>query len=217
MKISFVTECDYNLSHSELVGSDLVLFPFYTEKAISYNKEIKGITSFFRSLTNLSKYLKTTVIAGVDTDSYGSVRHSAAVCDNGKLLGISDMNYVWNEEKYIGGGGFRLFETKAGRIGVAVGNDVICNECVKALSQCGADIIVNISDGLLGGSIGVIARSRAFEFGLPVAVCASKASLLALPNGQMAFCSPAKVTSVEVRTDKNYNIVSMRRRGHKVP
>lgn len=215
MRIALVTECDYAVSPDEVEGCDVVVFPFYYKEPISYNSEIKGLTTFFRTLTNLSKCLKSTVIAGVDTDSYGSLRHSAAVCENGRLLGITDMNAIVDGERYVGGGGLHVYQTHAGRIGVIVGDDVFSSECVRSLAVCGADVIVAVCDPILDCNVGVSARAKAFEFGLPIAVCANKNSMLALPGGELAFCSPQRVTVASVRQDKEYHLVTLRRRGRK--
>ncbi|MBP5308037.1 MAG: carbon-nitrogen hydrolase family protein [Clostridia bacterium] len=214
MKIAFVTECDYELSGGA-EGCDLVVFPFFRGGAVSYDKEIKGATNFFRTLTNLSKRLKSTVIAGCDTDSYGMIRHSAAVCDGGKLLGISDMTTVAEKEKYVGGGTLRVYDTRAGKIGLAVGWDSLSSEVVKTLALCGADVIVNVADTVLGGITGVSARAKAYEFGVPIAVCAYRNAMLCGVEGEMVFSSPQKVSVATVGTGKDYHLVTLRRRGKK--
>lgn len=215
MKIAFVTECDYCIAHELVEGCDLIVFPFYYKETVSYNKEIKGVTTFFRTLTNLSKCLKTTVIAGVDTNSYGAVRHSAAVCDNGKLLGISDMTIVPEGEKYIGGGSLRVYETRAGKIGIAVGWDAFSSDCVKTLANCGADIIVNVSDPIIDGNACVSARAKSYEFGVPIAVCAAKNAMLSNADGVMVFTSPQKVSIASVKIERDYHIITLRKRGKK--
>ena len=215
MKIAFVTECDYAVPHGDVEGCDVIVFPFYYKEPVSYNSEIKGSTTFFKTLTNLSKCLKTTVIAGVDTDSYGALRHSVAVCDNGKLLGISDMISVREGDSYVGGGSLRVYETRAGKIGIIAGGDVFCSECIRTLAQCGADVIVSVCDPILDNNVGISARAKAYEFGVPIAVCANKNAMLALTSGELAFCSPKKVTVANVRVDKEYHLVTLRRRGRK--
>ena len=215
MKIAFVTECDYNLPHEDIAGCNVVIFPFYIKEPISYNREIRGQTVFFRALTNLSKSLKTTVIAGLDTDSYGSLRHSVAVCDGGRLLGISDMTLIADGEKYLGGGSLRVYETHAGKIGVAVGSDMLSSDCVRTLALCGADVIVNVSDPIIDSNVGISARAKAYEFGLPIAVCANKNAMLASPSGEMVFTSPKKISVANVRMDKEFHLITQRRRGRK--
>ena len=215
MKIAFVTECDYDLEHERIEGCDVVLFPFFKEHAVSYNTEIRGATNFFKALNNMSKCLKTTVIAGVDTDSYGVLRHSVAVCDNGKLLGISDMNAVCDGEPYTAGGGLRVYDTHAGKIGVAVGEDVLFSDHVKALALCGADVIVNISDPVTDSIFGVSARAKAYEFGVPIAVCAYRYAALIGDGGETVFTSPQKISIANVRVGRDYHLITLRRRGKK--
>ena len=213
MKIAFVTECDYTIESEALSGCDLVIFPFFTRETVGYNREIKGITNFFRTLTSLSSRLKATIVAGCDTDSYGFIRHSAAVCDKGKLLGISDMTVIRDGDKYTGGGALRVYDTHAGKTGVAVGADALSSECVKTLALCGADIIVNVSDGFEDGAAIVSARAKAYEFGVPIAICAYKNAALAGTDGNMIFTSPQKITTVNLKAEKDYHLITLRRRG----
>ncbi len=210
MKIAFFTQCDYDALP---MGCDVAVFPFFQGEAVSYNKEIKGITTFFRRLTELSKSRKTAIIAGADTDSYGSVRHSAAVCDGGKLLGISDMTIVSEGERYIGGGGLRVYDTHAGKIGVAVGRDIISSECVRSLAACGADVIVNVMDEITDPCIPINARAKAYEFGVPVAACCKNLAFLATADGEMAFLSPDIMTLATLDTGRDYHTITVRKRG----
>lgn len=215
MKIAFVTECDFTVTDEDVADCGLLLFPFYYDGVVSYNKEIKGDTRFFKTLTNLSKCLKTTVIAGVDTDSCGMIRHSAAVCDGGKLIGISDMVVVRDGENYLGGGTLRVYDTKAGSLGVVVGEDVFSSECIRTLTLCGADLIVCVADAVTDGSYCLNARAKAYEFGVPIAVCANKTAMLADINGEMVFASPKKITHATVNVERDYHLITLRRRGRK--
>lgn len=213
MKIAFVTECDYDMTTEGVKDCDLIIFPFYMKETVSYNREIKGTTNFFKTLTGLSRTLKATVIAGVDTDSYGNIRHSAAVCDCGRLLGISDMTIVPDNEKYIGGGSLRVYDTKAGRIGLAVGGDAFSSECIRTLSSCGADYIVHIADPIEDGNAQISARAKAYEFGVPIAVCARGNAMLAAADGRLVFGSPQKITAVNLKIERDYHIITLRKRG----
>ena len=212
MKIAFITECDYFFFAAEAEGCDLVLFPFYRAKVINYGSEIKGDTDFFRTLTGLSKALKATVIAGADTDSYGLIRRSVAVCDNGKLLGISDLLAVSEGEPFTCGAFYRVYDTRAGRVGVAVGSDGASSDCVRALASCGADVIVNIAEKMDGKTL-LSARAKALEFGTPIAVCAEGGACLAGTNGEALFASPMKISTFSVRPGRDYHVVTCRRRG----
>lgn len=214
MKIAFVTECDYSAISPEH-GADLVLFPFFTEKPVSYFKEIKGETVFFRMITNLSKTLKAMVIAGVNTDSYGKVRHSATVCFNGKMLAVCDMNSVKNCYDYTAGATYNVFSNGTSKVGVIVGDDLYSTECVKTLALSGADVLVNISDPVTSTLKATFARARAYEFGIPVAVCAHKHSLVASIDGKISYSSPAKISTVIIPPSYNYRLITLRRRSGK--
>lgn len=213
MKIAFVTECDYR-AISETGVYDLIVFPFYIGKPVNYFTEIKGETNFFRTLANLSKSLKSTIIAGVDTDSYGKIRHSVAVMAGGKLLNICDMNSTRAGDGYTAGAELSVCRDGKRKIGIIVGNDIYSGECVKTLALSGAEIIVNVADPVTSALRGVFARARAYEYGVPVAVCAHKQALVAGVDGKIAFSSPSKISTVEIPSVYNYRAVTVRRRGY---
>ena len=125
------------------------------------------------------------------------------------------MTLIRDGEKYIGGGALRVYETRAGKIGIAVGGDMFSSDCIKTLALCGADVIVNVADPVLDSTTNISARAKAYEFGVPIAVCANKNAMLASPSGETVFTSPKKISVANVRTDKEYHIITLRRRGRK--
>ena len=212
MKLAFVTECDY-FAITDADVYDVILFPFYIGKPVDYSAEIAGKTHFFKTLTNLSKSLKTTIIAGVDTNSYGKIRHSAAVCANGKLLAVADMNYSKKDDGYTSGVEFALCRDGKHKIGVLVGHDIYSSESAKTLVLSGAEILVHIADPIISSIESVFARARAYECGVPVAVCAHKQAMLAGVDGKIAFSSPSKISAAEIKPVYNYRALTVRRRG----
>jgi len=126
---------------------------------------------------------------------------------------MSDMTGIRDGERYVGGGSLRVYDTRAGRIGIAVGGDMMCSDCIRTLALSGADVIVNVADPVLDANTGISARAKAYEFGVPIAVCANRSAMLASPTGEMVFTSPKKVSVTTVRTDKEYRVITLRRRG----
>ena len=87
----------------------------------------------------LSKESHNIVVCGCVTDTRGIKRKSAVVAENGRILGVSDMlNAVDGEFK--SGAGLRVYETKAGRLGIAVAEDLYFPEILRTLSVCGSDM-----------------------------------------------------------------------------
>lgn len=215
MKIAFFTDCIYDVSEDEVSGCDAVVFPFFYGGAVSFSREIKGESDYFKRLANLSKCLKTAVIAGVDTNSYGLIRHSCAVCDGGRLLGISDMNYIYGNGEYTAGSGFKVYDTRAGRIGVMIGDDGFFHDCARTLCLCGADVLLHISDPISGSVTGINARAKAYELGVPIGVCAHKCAMLVSATGEEVFTSPKPCTVASICPERSYNLLTMRRRGQK--
>ena len=144
MKVCFVTRSNLSLfSDNALLyssGAQLIVASPLSMGLVSYEGELSGETEHFLDVAKLSKELKTVIIAGCDTDTYGSYRKSAVVADNGNLLGVSDAMFISDDSEYSQGVGVTVYKTSVGRIGVLVGNDFYSFETVKAMACGDADV-----------------------------------------------------------------------------
>lgn len=192
-------------------GADVVVFPFGGMGEVCYEKELNGQTSSFEQAAMLSKRLRAAVVCGCATDMCGHKRKSAVVAQDGKLLGVSDMLHAVDGE-VASGAALRVYDTKAGRMGVVVGEDLLVYDVVKALAVCGSEFIVCPYTKPDGGAA-LLLRAWAYSFGLPLFFCAEGYSAAADGTGNLAFSSPQNVTEVEVKPIKEYHLVETRRRG----
>ena len=117
----------------ESEGEELILFGFEGMGEVSYEKELKGESDFFEETALLSKAAKGVVVCGCVTDTRGHKRKSAVVAERGKLVGVSDMLNVIDGE-VSAGAALRIYETKLGRMGVAVAEDILFPEVIKSLA-----------------------------------------------------------------------------------
>ncbi len=192
-------------------STDVFLFGFNGGIEVSYEKELKGATTFFEEAATFSKRTKRVVICGCITDSRGHKRKSALVAENGRLLGVSDMLNVIDGG--VGSGAaLRVYETRAGRVGVAVAEDLLFPEVMKSLALCGSDFIV-CPFGRVGSVHSVLLRASAYCNGLPVLFCGEGYGMLAEPSGQIAFATPLSPAFFEYKITKEYHLVETRRRG----
>ena len=190
---------------------DLILFGFNGAGEVSYERELKGETGFFEQTARLSKQARAVVVCGCVTDTRGHKRKSAVVAEEGKLLGVSDMLNVVDGETGSGAA-IRVYETKLGRMGVVVAEDLYFPEVMKSIALCGSDFAVcpfskadEVETALL--------RAHAFCYGVPIAFCSAGYSAVADISGSIVCASPQSPFSLCFTPKKEYHLVETRRRG----
>ena len=213
MRIDFVVKGSLQeWKNSSLVGGEgLLLLGFDTVGEISYEKELKGQSGCFEEIAMLSKRLQNVVVCGCETDTRGLKRKSAVVADNGKILGVSDMLNAIDEKENCGSM-LRVYETRLGKIGVIVAEDIYFPENVKALSLCGADYIVCPFKKVTCSIQTVLLRSYAFCYGTPIFLCAQGYGMVVNGAGDVSFASPQEVSYFEFVHVKEYHLLRNRRR-----
>lgn len=193
-------------------GEELILFGFEGMGEVSYEKELKGESGFFEEAALLSKSAKSTVVCGCVTDTRGYKRKSAVVADNGKLVGVSDMTRVVDGE-VSAGASLRIYETKLGRMGVAVAEDILFPEVIKSLALCGSDFIVCPFGRVTDTLTQTLLRAYAYCYGVPIFFCGMGYSMIADMGGSIAFASPQSPITTEFENAKEYHLIETRRRG----
>ncbi|MBQ2701788.1 MAG: hypothetical protein IJF64_02255, partial [Clostridia bacterium] len=125
MRICFVGRGSVSQFRENYQGekADVFLFGFNGLGEVSYEKELKGETSFFEETALLSKESKSAVVCGCVTDTRGHKRKSALVAENGRLSGVSDLLYATDGE-CSSGASLRVYDTKVGKMGVIVAEDL---------------------------------------------------------------------------------------------
>lgn len=118
-----------------------------------------------------------------EIDEAGRTFDSSPVIDaDGRLLGVCRMIHItdyeaFHEQDYYhpGNNGAPVFETRAGKIGVAICYDRHYPEYMRALALGGADLVVIPQAGALGewpeGLFEAEVRTAAFQNGYFVALC----------------------------------------------
>jgi predicted amidohydrolase len=209
LKVCFVTRS--NLSRSVenaplfLSGAQLILASPLSMGLVSYEDELCGNTEHFLDIAKLSKELKSVIIAGCDTDTYGSYRRSAVIADNGKLLGVSDAIFLPSDSEYTKGVTFTVYKTSVGKIGVLVGNDFYSFETVRAMSFDDADVIAVIGGDADSPMPDVVVRAEAFLFGVPMLKCSFGYATAINSVGEVSFSSPLDVSVVDFNAVKTYD------------
>ncbi len=214
MKIRFVGRGlleDFKESY-ENEGEELLLFGFEGMGEVSYEKELKGESGYFEQAALLSKEAKGVVVCGCITDTRGLKRKSAVVAENGKLLGVSDMLHAIDGEVNTGAD-LRIYQTKLGRMGLVVAEDILFPEVIKSLALCGSDFIVCVFGGVTDSLTQALLRSYAYLYGIPILFCGVGYSMIADMGGSIAFSSPHSPIITDFQNTREYHLIETRKRG----
>ena len=191
--------------------TDLICFGFNGIGEVSYEKELKGESRFFEDAAALSKETGSVVVCGCLTDSRGLKRKSALVAENGRLAGISDMLYVVDGEVSCGAA-LRVYETKIGKMGIAVAEDLHFPDVVKSLALCGSDFIVCPFGCMRDEMQGVLLRAYAYTYGVPIVCCGQGYAMIVDGNGKMTFAASWSPAVIEFENRREYHLLQTRRR-----
>ena len=218
MRVCFVGQGDLPkyLQTSEEQGAQgrkkeaLTVFAFHGDE-VCYEQELKGETQFFESVARLSKRDKNLVVCGVVTNTHGHRRKSAIVAENGRILGVSDMLHAMDGEVHSGAY-LRVYDTKIGRMGVAVAEDLYDFDTVKTLSVCGCDFIVCPFEKAEDSVCAVLLRAYAFLCGVPILFCGNNYAMIADVDGDLAFATPLSPAVVDFSVKKEFHLFESRRK-----
>ena len=194
------------------VEADLTVCSFDCVDTVSYERELKGQSDFFEKATRLSKRTKGAIVCGCLTDTRGIKRKSALIAESGRLLGVSDMTSTVDGE-VSPGAGLRVYDTKIGRMGVAVAEDIAFPEVINALSACASDFIVCPYHRLVNNIPQVLLRAYAYLYGVPIFLCGIGYSMIVDVDGNIAFASPQDEIVFAYDSRKEYHLIEMRKRG----
>lgn len=214
MRIVFVSRGRIAAQKKELLSqeAELIVGGFRCLGEVSYERELRGETRYFEEVAALSQETGATVICGCVTDTKGFQRKSAVVAENGKILGVSDMLNVVDGEMNSGAA-LKVYDTKAGKIGVMVSEDLYFPDVAKSLALCGSDVIVCPYGAVENGVESVLIRALAFCYGVPICLCGVGYSAIGGADGGLAFASPLSPVTAELEKVKEYHLVETRQRG----
>jgi hypothetical protein len=199
----------------ELKDAKLVVLGSSSVGKISYKHELSGSERKLLDIASFSKETKKIVIAGAITDNYGLYKKSAIIAENGKLLGISDMNLTFDECEFTSGGSFKVYQTSILRIGVIVGDDILSLEGVKAMSICDADLIVGVLFSEEKPQHNFLIRAYSYLFGVPILLLTKTGVISSDMFGEISGKSLNESSNLIIPIKKQYLMVKSKRRGVK--
>jgi hypothetical protein len=163
---------------------DLLVVGFGGDERIRYAKELRGETNVLKNLAAATEEDKALIYAA-DTDNYGIIKHSAAVFENGKLLGISDMTTAYSDTPYMPGANGKLYDMKFGKIGLAVGDDLLSYDLMRSFAVCGADAVIAITRLDVKETDAILVRAYSYLLGLPFLLVGSTKNVCSDPKGNL--------------------------------
>ncbi len=193
--------------------ADVYCFDFSVMGEVSYEKELSGATDTFGRLAYFSKKFDCAAIGGCYTDLRGVKRKSAVAADRGKLIGVADANNILDNKNYKCGSGLKIFPAQAGKIGVAVGEDVLFPEVIKSLTLCGSDVIVCIYERLRDTTELTVMKANAYVYGVNICMCAKNYCQAVNAKGNLAFGTSASPFVFDFQMEREYRVVESRYRG----
>ncbi|MBO5925348.1 MAG: hypothetical protein J6Q52_03755 [Clostridia bacterium] len=115
--------------------------PTYPD-VISLEDELKGTSHIFKSICHISKQKNLLYTLPCHLKLGDKLFNSVVLAENGKLIGTSDMTH--GDNKYSLSSSFVIHDTRYGKIGVLIDDDVSYFECGRILSLMGAEILLCI-------------------------------------------------------------------------
>jgi predicted amidohydrolase len=192
---------------------DILVFSSGIIDRLNFFDELGGKSTVFYDLCLLSESMDCVIICACDTEVCGTLHKSAVLIDCGKLAGVSDMAQTDSESGYSPGGGFRVYETSRGKIGLIVGEDIYNPEIPKMLSLCGSDIIISLFGIITNHLPQLMMRAAAFSSGVCICMAAQGYIQISDIKGEMICATDADLLECEIEIIKDYRLLLTRSRG----
>lgn len=193
---------------------DVVVFDFTMLGNVDYKSELSGQMHKLEELAICSKRQEAVFLAGCYTNSHGLVRKSVVIADNGKILGVADMIYTDEESDYIGGAHLKVYDTRAGKIGILVAEDIYYPHLAQTLSLCDADYIICIFEEIVDNLPTLMVRASAFTSGVNIVMRAAGVVQVAAPNGEIIYRTSKKIDGYTLDIRREYQLLTTRGRGY---
>ncbi len=219
MEICFVTEggIEEFWQRGGKKPCDVLFFGFNGLGEVDYARELAGETSKLEDLAVLSRELSCVAVAGAVTHSCGLRYKSAAVAERGRILGVSDRLYAFEEDGFACGAHARVYDTQAGKLGLCVAEDLFFPQAVQQLAAFDADVVLCPFGETADFAPQLMMRAGAFFSGVPVCLCAAGIAQAAAPSGEVSMRAARRESRLSLQPRREYRIVSARQRGAPPP
>jgi predicted amidohydrolase len=134
------------LQKAEHEHVDFICFPegfltgYYAEKELAYKNSLEVADADFNEWLEMSKDYSSTIIVGFNERVESNIFDSAAIIENGKLLGVQRKHHLYHNY-FTPGSSFAPFQSKGITFGVVICLDTIYFEPARLLALQGATIL----------------------------------------------------------------------------
>lgn len=202
-----------DITEEAFLTADLAILGRKCYDKLSYKEELEGKGLNFSSMCDFSRKISAPCFIAVKTDDYGRIKRSVAVFERGKLLAVCDANLV--EKGESSSFGYKVVKTSIGKIGVAVSKDLLNTDCLKSLSLCESEVIVNLYVDIYDYDMKNLVPSIGYLYGLSVISCGAHGVVASDGTGKTCFSSSKdsgvftlinkrKVKDITIKTISNY-------------
>lgn len=207
IKVAYTEKYDY--ANERLFSeADLALLGGKSFPTINFKRELNGTDDSVVKILAISKRIKVPLVVALKTDNYGSVRRSVAIFEKGRLLSLSDANCAnQGESPSIG---YKVTKTSLCKIGVAVSKDVKNLDCIKALTLCESDVIINLYVDLYDFGMQTLVPTISYLFGVPLISCGAHGVIATTASGKIDFSTETGVASFTLNAKKSVKEVTVK-------
>ena len=212
IRLAFI-RCDRNLLAATEKFADADAIAIYTGEKylVSVKDELSGRSEKLLWLGKATRCVKGLSFVSLLTDNFGFLRRSVAVFSKGRLVCLADETAP-REKKYSAAYGYKTAISGEIKFGVAVGKDLIENDCLKCLSLSESDAIINLSADFYDYSVENLVSALSYIHGIPIISVNAERTVVA-DGGKTILSSTDDVGAINFTIKKSFSDRTVRRRG----
>ena len=170
------------------LNADLILVSSKAFPQLCYKKELSGGDDNIYRMGRFAKRFSAPVIIAVKSENFGSIRRSCVVSQDGKLLSVIDAVSPFDKTE-APSFGYSVLKTTVGKIGFALSKDVAEPDCLKALTLCQSELIINPYADIYDFSLTNLIPTISYITGLSCVALANDRCVSASPRGKLIYAS----------------------------
>jgi hypothetical protein len=191
LKIGYFCSSEVETDPSYL-NADLVLVSSKAFPTLCYKRELSGNDENIYRMGRFALKFSAPVIIAVKSENFGSLRRSAVVFQDGKLLAVVDAATPFDKTE-APSFGYSVIKTKVGKIGIALSKDVADTDCLKALTLCQSELIINPYADIYDFSLLNLMPTVSYITGLPTVALGDGQCVSCSANGKIVYSSKKQI------------------------
>ena len=170
------------------LNADLILVSSKVFPPLCYKRELSGSEENIYRMSRLALKFSAPVIVAVKSENFGAVRRSAVVFQDGKLIAVVDAVTPFDKTE-APSFGYSVIKTKIGKLGIALSKDVADTDCLKALTLCQSELIINPYADIYDFSLLNLMPTISYMTGLPTVALGDGALVSCASSGKLIYSS----------------------------